>query len=342
MTCSMLGKENPGIVFRAGMKSICTGLRGLAIETCEGRQAMNDWGGRAGEELLRLRGNAGVWGYRTDRGPSAETTALACLGLWTSRSDPSSPARGESIERGADWLESLQNTDGSLGISPTLPTPCWSTPYAILVWNILKVHDRARKRAVAWLLAHRGSPVAVEAAYLGSVVGHDPNLIGWPWIEGTHSWLEPTAMAILALERESLGDHPRVIEGIGVILNRALAQGGWNYGNTSVFGRQLRPQPGPTGLALLALAAHASKNRPRSVDPAIAYLVRTLPEVRAPISLAWGVLGLRAWNASPPAAEEWLSESYALYSGRRDVTTGLSLLLLASGYHSLVPGELRS
>ena len=92
-----------------------------------------------------------------------------------------------------------------------------------------------------------------------------------------------------------------------MVLNRALAQGGWNYGNTSVFGRQLRPQPGPTGLALLALAAQASKHRPRSVDPAIAYLLRTLPDVRAPISLAWGVLGLRAWNASPAAAADWLS-----------------------------------
>ncbi|HMF38434.1 MAG TPA: hypothetical protein VKF17_17470, partial [Isosphaeraceae bacterium] len=104
----------------------------------------------------------------------------------------------------------------------------------------------------------------------------------------------------------------------------------------------LRPQPGPTGLALLALAAQASKLRPRSVDPAIAYLLRTLPDVRAPISLAWGVLGLRAWNASPAAAADWLSESYSLYTGRRDVTTGLSLLLLAHGDDPFVSREPRS
>ena len=108
---------------------------------------------------------------------------------------------------------------------------------------------------------------------------------------------------------------------------------------------RLRPaastQPGPTGLALLALAAHASEHRPRSVDPAIAYLLRTLPDVRAPISLAWGVLGLRAWNASPAAAADWLSESYSLHSGRRDVTTGLSLLLLAHGDDPFVSREPR-
>ena len=204
------------------------------------------------------------------------------------------------------------------------------------------MHAPARRRAAAWLLEQKGNPIAVDAAYIGSVVGHDTTLVGWPWVEGTHSWLEPTAMAILALDREGLAYHPRVTEGIRVVLNRALAQGGWNYGNTSVFGRQLRPQPGPTGLALLALAAQASKHRPRSVDPAIAYLLRTLPDVRAPISLAWGVLGLRAWNASPAAAADWLSESYSQCTGRPDVTTGLSLLLLAHGDDPFVSREPRS
>ena len=71
-------------------------------------------------------------------------------------------------------------------------------------------------------------------------------------------------------------------------------------------------------------------------------VVRTLPDVRAPISLAWGVLGLRAWNASPAAATDWLSQSYSQYTGRRDVTTGLSLLVLAHGDDPLVSREPRS
>ncbi len=303
---------------------------------------MNDWTGRAQAELLRLRDCSGAWGYRNDRGPSAEPTALACLGLWSCRSHSPPEARRGAIQRGADWLQTLQKADGSLGIAPSLPSPCWATSHAILLWNALEVHAPARRRAAAWLLEQKGTSIAVDAAYLGSVGGHDTTLIGWPWVEGTHSWIEPTAMAILALVREGLGDHPRVAEGILVVLNRALTRGGWNIGNTSVFGRQLRPQPGPTGLALLALAARLSKHRPLSVDPAIAYLLRTLPDVRAPISLAWGVLGLRAWNASPAAAADWLSESYALYTGRRDVITGLSLLLLAHGDDPFVSREPRS
>ena len=294
---------------------------------------MSEWKSRAEEELLRLRGRSGAWGYRSDRGPSAEPTALACLGLSSCQGGMPARSRDNPIQRGADWLLSLQNGNGSLEIAPSLSTPCWATAHAILLWKVLKVHSQARGRAAAWLLEEEGSPVAVDPAYLGSVVGHDPTLIGWPWIDGTHSWVEPTAMAILALEGEGLGHHPRVEEGIRVIQNRALRDGGWNYGNTSVFGRQLRPQPGPTGLALLALAVHASKRRPRSVDLAITYLLRTIPEIRAPISLAWGVLGLRAWNACPDAAADWLSKTYSLHSGRRDATVGLSLLLLAAGDH---------
>ena len=260
---------------------------------------MNDWKSRAKEELLRLRDRSGAWAYRSDQGPSAEPTALACLGLWSCQGDPPARSRDSAIQRGADWLLSLQNGNGSLGINPSLSSPCWATAHAILLWKVLDVHSQARERAAAWLLAEKGSPVAVDPAYLGSVVGHDPTLIGWPWIDGTHSWVEPTAMAILALEREGRGHHPRVEEGIRVIENRALSCGGWNYGNTSVFGRQLRPQPGPTGQALLALAAHARNRRLRSLQPAIVYLLRTLPEIRAPISLAWGVLGLRAGTPAP-------------------------------------------
>ena len=85
-------------------------------------------------------------------------------------------------------------------------------------------------------------------------VGHDTTLIGWPWVADTHSWLEPTAMTILALCRDGRADHPRVRAGLRLIRDRAIAAGGWNYGNNIAFGRDLRPQPAPTGLALLALA----------------------------------------------------------------------------------------
>ena len=140
-------------------------------------------------------------------------------------------------------------------------------------------------------------------------------------------------MAVTALAAEGLGAHPRVEEGSRLILDRALPHGGWNYGNRRVFGQELRPHPGPTGLALLALAALRHEIRPRSVDQAIGYLIRTLPEVRAPVSLGWGVLGLRAWDAAPAESNQWLVRSHAAHTGRNDAACGLGLLLLAAAGH---------
>ena len=185
-----------------------------------------------------------------------------------------------------------------------------------------------------WLLDQQGKP-ADDSVPSRAVVGHNPALVGWPWIAGTHSWVEPTALAVLALAREGFPDHPRVAQGICLLLDRALGHGGWNYGNTSVFGRELRPQPGPTGQALLALAATPGKAPDRAVSPAVAYLTRILPEVRAPISLGWGVLGLRAWNACPDLAGTWLTESHSRHSGTRDAAAGLGLLLVAAGDNDL-------
>jgi hypothetical protein len=201
-----------------------------------------------------------------------------------------------------------------------------------LLWRALGVHETSCQRAAAWLLQEKGKafPRSLDP---DRIVGHDTTLIGWPWVAETHSWIEPTVMAILALRREGAGDHPRVLEGLSLIRNRALPKGGWNYGNTSAFGHALRPQPGPTGLALLALAHR--KRRSDMIERAIAYLNDTLPGVRAPASLGWGLLGLRAWDTSPAEADRWLAESFARTTGRPDAAPRLALLLLAAGEATL-------
>ncbi len=296
---------------------------------------MSGWIDQACGELLRLCRPSGAWGYRTDRGPSVEATALACLGLWSCRDRRPLAAERGAILHGADWLLAMQRADGSLGVSPALSDPGWPTPLAMLLWNVLGKHDPARQRAAAWLLHQKGSPAAAQTAGSSGIVGHNPQLVGWPWTAGTHSWVEPTALALMALTREGFHDHPRVAEGFRVLLDRALAHGGWNYGNPAVFGRELRPQPGPTGQALLALAELRGKTPDRVVNAAVAYLRHVLPAVRAPISLGWGVLGLQAWNQCPDTSAAWLAESHARHSGDSDITAGLGLLLLAAGDHEL-------
>jgi hypothetical protein len=187
-----------------------------------------------------------------------------------------------------------------------------------------------RAAGVAWLLEEKGTSVPIQAD--ATIVGHDSTIIGWPWVSGTHSWVEPTCTALLALAREGCQSHPRVRDGIRLLRDRAIPTGGWNYGNKRVFGTVLRPHPGPTGLALLALA------RSQGIDPTILasleYLKTTLAQTRASVSLGWGILGLRAWQSAPDTVGRWLSEASA-HSRLHDSSVGLSLLLLASAERSL-------
>jgi hypothetical protein len=226
----------------------------------------------------------------------------------------------------AEWLKKIQQPDGSTPVTERMLRPGWATAYALLSWSRMKGYDAERKHAREWLLGTRGHTFA-QTVENGNLLGHDPSLTGWPWVSGTHSWIEPTSLAILALRREGLATHPRVTEGTSVIIDRAIHSGGWNYGNKSVYGKALRPQPGPTGMALLALANQGLA--PRIISSAIDYLRETLPHIQAPVSMSWGVLGLRAHGACPKEARVWLASTLDRTIKRPDAAMSLALLLLA-------------
>jgi hypothetical protein len=291
-----------------------------------------DWTVSAREELRGLRVGATGWAYRRGATPSVEPSALACLGLLAARPEVGASDDRAVARSGADWLAAIQRPDGSLGLSAEEPAPGWTTPYALLLWRGLGIHEAPCRRAADWLLRQKGEayPRSLDPDH---IVGHDTSMIGWPWVAGTHSWIDPTVMAILALGQAGYRDHPRVLEGVRLIQDRALPAGGWNYGNKSAFGHALRPQPGPTGLALLALAHRRSRSA--VIERAIAYLNATLPGVRAPASLAWGLLGLRAWERLPGESGRWLAETFARATGRPDAVPRLACLLLAAGQDAL-------
>jgi hypothetical protein len=298
------------------------------------------WRASARGELLRLRGRATAWGYRQGASPGVEPTVLACLALLatcgaegggTDAAGPPGDARAVGAAC-AGWLASIQGTDGALGLSGSQPTPGWTTPFGLLLWQAVGGHEGPRRRGRQWLVRQEGERIPPGDGS-DRIVGHDTMLVGWPWVEGTHSWLEPTAMTLLALRREGLGEHPRVVEGYRLIRDRAIDTGGWNCGNKATFGRALRPLPAPTGLALLALAHR--DDRTEVVSRAIRYLHDTLPDVRASASLGWGLLGLRAWQCVPAEADRWLAEAYERATGRPDAAPKLALLLLAGGDHAL-------
>ena len=133
--------------------------------------------------------------------------------------------------------------------------------------------------------------------------GHDSTAVGWPWVEGTHSWVEPTAMAILALCREGLSGHSRVEAGIHLFLDRSLNRGGWNFGNPAVFGRELAAAARPLWVGPAGARRPAGKIRPNAGAESTT-CVQALGEIRTGASLSWGVLGLAGLGCVPSRSRE--------------------------------------
>ena len=112
-----------------------------------------------------------------------------------------------------------------------------------------------------------------------------------------------------------------------MLLDRQLPSGGWNYGNTLVYGRELYPQPDMTGAALTALAGLVKEEQ---LKRSLEYLKERVSRLHTPRSLGWAVLGLGSWQSRPNISDGWImdcvkrQERYGTYD-----TTLLSLLLLA-------------
>jgi len=272
-------------------------------------------------QMETLRGRAlsgGGFSHRPAGEYRADATAWAAMALAATGTEEG--LLGMARDRIADE----QQEDGRVSVSPEHPEAFWPTPLAVLAWEGSPAHREAQSRAVTFLEKTTGRHFVKDP---DAPVKHDTSIKGWSWVAGSHSMVEPTALSLIALRTAGQGEDGRTREAIRMLMDRQLSAGGWNYGNTSVYGQELYPQTENTGLALDALAGRVSRN---DVARSLGYLEERLTHVRAPLSLGWGLLGLGAWGARPGNARLWLRESYELQRkyGPYD-TTLLSLLLLS-------------
>lgn len=237
------------------------------------------------------------FGYLYRAGSSAEAAALGAIAL---------RAHGRDADAPLDWLQSQQKEDGGIPVLPSLDQPRWPTSLAL--WALATAgRESAAERAAEYLLAHRGIPFERS-----ELMGHDTTLIGWSWVDETHSWVEPTGYALVGLREAGRAEHARCRSGVAVLLDRCLPDGGWNYGNTRVMSNMLRPFPATTGVALLGLAGEPMVQAiARSLD----YLRASVGSLKAPVSLGWSLLALAAWGREAPAME--LIEATVRAPGRR-------------------------
>lgn len=243
------------------------------------------------ETLAALACPEGGWGYTPGQPPHLEPT---CLALLTLAAEPERHAA--ALARGRAWLDSCAAGDGTYRLARGRPEAAWPTALVLFTRAALGESLASLEGTSRALLALRGRPHDMRDE--DDINDIDGTLVGWSWAEGTFSWVEPTAAAMLALRRVGQGDHPRVAEGRQMLLNRVLESGGLNYGNRRIFGISLEPIPTPTALALLALQGTTADVRiQRSLD----YLrdhARTSSDLE---HLGWAVLALQAYGL--PVAE---------------------------------------
>lgn len=282
--------------------------------------------------LLRLAG-CSTWGYDAlSPFTSSEPAALSALALMAWDQDATKPLQ---------WLLDTQAADGSVGVSREERQPAWTTAWAVLAWNGAAVkglrksgenvnrlarveapaYQEAALRGMDWLLRSKGEIVEQQGT-----AKHNSALVGWSYVANTHSWCEPTSLALLALRTMGQSHHPRAQEGAALLKDRLLPTGGANYGNTMVLGQWLRPHLQPSGLALWALGSEAAADD--RVKATVDYLLHEAAAEQSAASLCYALLGLAAQHRIPGFAIQQLNARGQMRSVEKESAYVLALLTL--------------
>ena len=230
--------------------------------------------------LVKAVSSDGGFGYRPDQPAHLEPTCLAALALAADRK------YAANVTSGVAAMQEHAGPDGGYRLARGRPQAVWPTALVLFTRANLD-HPAAELQPIAnKLLSIEGKVVRLDTSDAGDI---DAGLLGWPWAEDTFSWVEPTAWACLALRAVGQGNHPRVQEGLRLLLDRAFDHGGANYGSRVILGKQTEPIPGPT--AVLILALQGVTDNPR-VEAAKGYL-RVVAEQTVDLeNLAWIKLAL--------------------------------------------------
>ncbi len=198
--------------------------------------------------LIAQANATGGWAYYPGRSSRLEPTCWALLALGTTAGfDPEPHWRFlNSCLRPSGWF--VENTALPINVAFN----------ALLAVTTLG-HDRfksapALPRLLEVLVAQTGLQVAQSTNFR-----QDNSLRGWSWTDGTFSWVEPTALALIALKRARRHNllpnaaPARIEEAERMLIDRCCRDGGWNYGNANALGKELFPYVACTAVALLAL-----------------------------------------------------------------------------------------
>ena len=271
-------------------------------------------------ELLAAQNSDGGWGLRCGHPSAVEPTSWALLALAGSTADHRA---AETKAAAILFLRQSQRPDGSWSAAPGCDKGTWVASLACLALAVAAGAAHEVGSGLSWLCdswpGEGGAWWRIRNRLTGKshLAGQDHRLRGWGWTEGTSSWVEPTAYALLALRhaRGSSAFLTRVDKRCNLaqqmLCNRMCPGGGWNCGNPLVYGVAGDPLIVPTCLALLALGEFAKKDRPRKcISTSLAWLQRAYSTAIGPASLALAHLCLKAFGRKPQSIDSQLAEMY--------------------------------
>ena len=150
------------------------------------------------------------------------------------RSRSTTPGRGHGSPPASGATAATPSSTGAA----TVPRPRRSVALAL--------DDRAAaRRALAYAIARRGLPLPNAA---------DPERrTAWGWTGDARSLVEPTARVLLAVNALTPDDAATRREALGLLTARQCSDGGWNFGNASVYDVDLRGYAQTTAMGLIAL-----------------------------------------------------------------------------------------
>jgi hypothetical protein len=236
--------------------------------------------------LRRSQNPDGGWSFYQGKQSWLEPTFYGALVL---HGDP-------AADRAWALLKSWQAIDGSWPPKAGTSISGWGTALCLTLAQIRGDLGEHYEKGVAYLLNTAGTESELWRRALAGLhffdPGRDLSLKGWPWKDGTSSWVEPTAYALVALKKASvhLPDanlRERIRSGEALLLDVRCKDGGWNYGSPWTLGEDQRSYAETTALALLGLQGRAEAAS--SLDLARDWL----EETPSPLARAWIRIALR-------------------------------------------------
>ena len=249
----------------------------------------------------------GGWGYYTGKASRIEPTCWAVLAL-ASEAANSGTALSPTHQH---FLHRCQRSDGLLADRSDLPANLsWSALASVTLASISSPAAGARERLMNALVETEG-----VGGRNSSVIRQNNELKGWPWMPDTFSWAEPTSWCLLALKRarrstpqaRSDAIARRIAEGEDVLIDRACDSGGWNYGNSNAFGKNLPAHIPTTALGLIALQ---DKPHIEAVRRGLAFVEEHWKRELSGTALALACLSLRIYGRHTRDIESAITDQW--------------------------------